>query len=151
MVHALNTVLQGKRPGRPSGERTMRHGLWCCVKACWQHQPSSRPKVDTIVEFLKRYRSDPSNFPEFGQINDTVPRTEQWRVKRTRDRITGGRNVPSPLGRLGMGFDAIEEEPGFMGHALREVGGSWFFFPIGLWLNCTQVLATENARTGWSW
>lgn len=77
------------------------------------------------MEFLDRYRSDPSTFPEFGQINDTVPKIEQWRVKRTRDRITGGRIVPSPLGPLGI--DAIEEEPGFMGQALREVGGSWVF------------------------
>ena len=70
MAHALTTILQGKRPSRPTGNRTMRLGLWCCVKACWMHQPSTRPSAQMISRFLKNYKSDPSTFPEFGQIKE---------------------------------------------------------------------------------
>lgn len=65
MVHALTRIIVGHRPPRPSGDREIRQGLWAAVKACWRHNPLSRPTADKVLEFLDLFLEDPDVLPNF--------------------------------------------------------------------------------------
>lgn len=89
------------------------------------HQPSTRPSAQRISRFLKNYKSDPSTFPEFGQIKEGVSKSDlPWRSKRIKpDYITGVKHAPSPLSMLGNDDIEDETEPGFVPLEVREVCG----------------------------
>lgn len=49
----LEKVINGERPGRPSGANTMTNELWNLVNACWNHDRAARPKSGLVVDHLK--------------------------------------------------------------------------------------------------
>ena len=65
MAQAFHKILAGHRPPRPSDPNGMRQGLWACVKACWRHNPATRPTAQKLFEFMSQFLSNPSILPAF--------------------------------------------------------------------------------------
>lgn len=72
MVQALSRIINGHRPSRPSGDREMRQGLWAMVKACWRHNPLTRPSAQKILDFLDDFLQDPKLLPNFPPTPDSI-------------------------------------------------------------------------------
>jgi len=55
----MSAVRGGKRPSRPSDNRSRIRGLddeiWSIVQACWSQDPSRRPNTHQIVEQLRSF------------------------------------------------------------------------------------------------
>jgi serine/threonine protein kinase len=64
-MQVIRLVLDGKRPSRPSDERSSTRGLndniWHLIEQCWAQKSSDRPTAEQIVEYLHALPNRPSD------------------------------------------------------------------------------------------
>lgn len=57
-ITVVQSVIDGKRPIRPSDERSRKRGLtdtvWELVETCWAQDPAGRPTAKQVVSQLQR-------------------------------------------------------------------------------------------------
>lgn len=130
MGHALTKILAGQRPPRPSGDHEMRQGLWATVKACWRHNPSTRPNAQKVRTFLEEFVSNPRILPTFPPTVDDVESLKS--VESSVSTLRRGKGKGRGVGSGGMG---IGKEKG-KGREV-QVGGGGIFSRV-------QPLGTEE-------
>ena len=84
-VVVMRMVLEGKRPGRPSGPEGVwfTDGLWQMLTLCWKSQRESRPSIGAILEFLERGSSTWK--PSSMQAGDDEEMDEGWGLTTAKD------------------------------------------------------------------
>ena len=52
----IGKIIQGKRPGRPRGQKGRRFtdDVWCTLEHCWKPNPCDRPSIEDVLQRLER-------------------------------------------------------------------------------------------------